>query len=234
VRNIFCFIFARGGSKGVPRKNIRNLRGKPLIAYAIETGLSSDLIDRVFVSTDDLEIAEVAKNYGVEVPFIRPGDLARDDSPEWPAWQHAIREINNRRDFEKMDIFVVLPTTAPLRNVGDVDACINGFIISETDVVITVKNAARHPSFNMVSLDEDNYANLVMPVKKVVHRRQDAPSVYDMTTVAYVSRPDFILNSSSLFEGRVTAVKIPDERSLDIDTDLDFEFAEFLMSRKSR
>ena len=234
MRNIFCFIFARGGSKGILRKNIRKLAGKPLIAYSIEAGLSSDLIDKVFVSTDDLEIAEVAKKYGAEVPFMRPSDLARHDSPEWLAWQHAIREINRRQDIEKMDIFVSLPTTAPFRNVGDVDACINAFINNETDIVITVKNAGRHPSFNMVVLDDNDFACLVMPMNKVVHRRQDAPSVYDMTTVAYVGLPSFILRSGAIFEGRVMAVRIPDERALDIDTALDFEFAEFLMSKHSK
>lgn len=234
MRNVFCFIFARGGSKGVPRKNIRKLAGKPLISYTIETGLSSDLIDRVFVSTDDLEIAGVAKKYGAEVPFIRPRDLARDDSPEWLAWQHAIMEISSRQDIDKMDIFVALPATAPLRNIGDVDACINTFINNDTDIVITVKNAARHPSFNMVVLDENDSARLVMQTNSAVHRRQDAAPIYDMTTVAYVSSPDFILNSGGIFEGRVTAVKIPDERALDIDSVLDFEFAEFMMSKQSK
>jgi len=234
LRNIFCFIFARGGSKGVPGKNIRNLGGKPLIAYSIEVALSSSLIERVFVSTDDLEIAKVAEKYGAEVPFMRPGHLAQDDSPEWLAWQHAIREINSQQGVEKIDIFVALPATAPLRNVGDIDACINAFINTETDIVITVKNAARHPSFNMVVLDDNNFARLVMPMSKAVHRRQDTALVFDMTTVAYVSRPDFILNATSMFEGRVTAVAIPDERALDIDTVLDFQFAEFLMSKRSK
>ena len=234
MRNIFCFIFARGGSKGVPGKNIRKLGGKPLISYSIEAALSSSLIARVFVSTDDPVIAQVAKKYGAEVPFMRPRHLAQDDSPEWLAWQHAITEIKNRQDIEKMDIFVVLPSTAPLRNVSDVDACINTFINTKTDIVITVRNASRHPSFNMVVLDDNNSARLVMPMSEAIHRRQDAPSVFDVTTVAYVSRPDFILNANSIFEGRVTAVEIPDERALDIDTILDFEFAEFLLLKRSK
>lgn len=234
MRNVYCFIFARGGSKGVPGKNIRNLAGKPLIAYSIEAALSSSLIEKVFVSTDDVEIAQVSEKYGAEVPFMRPRYLAQDDSPEWLAWQHAIREIKSRQDIEKMDVLVVLPATAPLRNVGDVDACINAFIRTDTDIVITVKNAARHPSFNMVVLDHNNFARLVVPMGKAVHRRQDAPPVFDMTTVAYVSDPEFILNKNSMFEGRVTAVEIPDERALDIDTALDFEFAEFLISKRSK
>jgi len=234
LRNVFCFIFARGGSKGVPGKNIRDLGGKPLIAHTIETALSSNLIERVFVSTDEGDIAKIAERFGAEVPFMRPRHLARDDSPEWLAWQHGIREIRGRQDIEKMDVFVVLSATAPFRNVGDVDACINAFINTDTDIVITVENAARHPSFNMVVLDDNNFARLAMPTSKTVHRRQDAPSVFDMTTVAYVSHPDFILNSNSMFEGRVMAVEIPDERALDIDTALDFEFAEFLMSKRSK
>ena len=103
---VYAFIFARGGSKGIPRKNIRKLAGKPLIAYSIEAGHKSKLIDRVAVSTDDHEIARIATQYGAEVPFIRPIKLSQDDSPEWLAWRHAIQEINRRNKFPKIDIFV--------------------------------------------------------------------------------------------------------------------------------
>jgi len=225
---IVGFIFARGGSKGLPRKNIRLLAGKPLIAYAIDTALSSELIDRVVVSTDDDEIAGIACEYGAEVPFMRPQELARDDSPEWLAWQHAIRMLEER-DKRKMDVFVSVPPTAPLRAVEDVDGCIRMLLKSDADIVITVKQANRNPYFNMVSLNKDGYAELVMPSDRTIHRRQDAPQVYDMTTVAYVARPAFVLNAHSAFEGKVKAVVVPAERALDIDTKLDFRFADFLL-----
>lgn len=229
--SIYAFIFARGGSKGVQRKNIRLLAGKPLMAYAIETALKSEYIDRVIVSTEDAEIADVALQYGAEVPFMRPLELAQDDSPEWEAWRHAVEEMERRHGSDKMDIFVSLPPTSPLRRVEDVDACILAMMESDADIVITIRKANRHPSFNMVTLDKYGYAGVLMPLGKTFHRRQDFPPAFDMTTVAYVARPEFIKSAREMFHGRVKAVVIPEERALDIDTELDFTLAEFLALR---
>lgn len=228
---VVAAIFARGGSKGVPRKNIRLLAGKPLIAYSIETALASSLIDRVIVSTDDDEIADIARLHGAEVPFMRPQELARDDSPEWLAWQHAIRTLRMQDHKPDLDIFVSVPPTSPLRAVEDVDSCIRALMESDADLVITVRPAERNPYYNMVVLDEAGYAGLVIRPNQTVHRRQAAPHVYDITTVAYAARPEFVLSSGSLFDGRIRAVVVPTERALDIDTELDLEFAEFLLSR---
>jgi len=222
---------ARGGSKGVPRKNIRDLGGKPLIAYAIETARASSLIDRVIVSTDDQEIANIARQYGAEVPFMRPSELAQDDSPEWLTWQHAIRTLEQMEGLPKMQVFVCVSPTSPLRSVEDVDACIQTLVESDADLVITVRQAERSPYFNMVVLDSAGYARLAIPPGGPIHRRQDAPPVYDMTTVAYAARPQFVLEASSMFEGTIKAVLVPSERALDIDTELDFQFAEFLLAR---
>lgn len=224
-------IFARGGSKGVPRKNIRPLAGKPLIAYAIETALKSELIDRVIVSTDDPEIAEVSRNYGADVPFMRPAKLAQDDSPEWLSWQHAIRMMEEGKDASNIGVFVCIPATSPLRLVEDLDACIRKLLETDADIVITVKPAERNPYFNMVALDERDNARLVISLDGAIHHRQSAPTVFDMTTVAYAARPDFVLNNSSAFDGQVKAVVIPTERALDIDTDYDFKLAEFLLEQ---
>lgn len=227
-------IFARGGSKGVPRKNIRPLGGKPLIAYAIEVALESTLIDRVFVSTDDTEIADVARRYGAEVPFMRPAELARDDSPEWLAWRHAIRELHGHDGSPAWDAIVSVPTTSPLRSAEDVDACIRALLESDADAVLTVRPAERSPYFNMVTIDARGYARVVLEPAQEFSRRQDVPAVYDMTTVAYAARPSFVLSAASFMEGRVKAVVVPSERALDIDTELDFEIAEFLLQRRER
>lgn len=221
-------IFARGGSKGVPHKNVRLLAGKPLIAHAIETARKSALIDRVFVSTDDPEIADVATCYGADVPFLRPAALAQDDSPEWLAWQHAIRTLDGNAT-PAWAAFVCVPTTAPLRNVEDVDVCITALLTSDADVVIAVRRAERSPYFNMVTIDDRGYARLVIEPASEIARRQDAPAVYDITTVAYAARPAFVLSAGSMFEGRVKAVVVPAERALDIDTELDFRMAECLL-----
>jgi len=228
---VIAVIAARGGSKGVPRKNVRPLAGKPLIAHAIETALESEWIDRVIVSTDDIEIAEVSQRYGAEVPFMRPEELARDDSPEWLTWQHAIRSLESVKGIPNIDVFVSIPPTAPLRSVENVDACIQMLLESDADIVITVKPAERNPYFNMVTLVEGDDARLVMLPERPVHRRQDAPPVYDVTTVAYAARPLFVLNATSMFEGKVKAVVVPAEGALDIDTELDFKFAEFMLGR---
>ncbi|XPV76202.1 MAG: cytidylyltransferase domain-containing protein [Desulfovibrio sp.] len=227
-KKIYGFIFARGGSKGLPGKNIRPLGGVPLIGRAIQSGMKSGLIEKIFVSTDDPEIAAVAKEYGAEVPFMRPDELAKDTSAEWDAWRHAIENVD---DF---DIFISLPATAPLRTEEDVTNCINCFLEGDVDVVVTATEAHRHPSFNMITEDDKGYASLVMPLEGLITRRQDAPEVFDMTTVAYVSTPSYIKNNDSVFRGKVKAVIIPPERAIDIDTQLDFDFAEFLLSRADK
>lgn len=224
------FIFARGGSKGVPRKNLRWLAGKPLLAHAIETALGSRWIRRVVVSTEDDEIAQVARDHGAMVPFMRPAELATDDCPEWKAWQHAIREVNNHPALPRVGVFVSVPTTAPLRAASDVDRCIDMFLTHRPDIVVTVSDAHRNPFFNMLVVDGDGSARPVISRPKAA-RRQDSPSVFDMTTVAYVARPEFVLGAESLFDGDMKAVVVPRERALDIDTELDFQIAESLLAR---
>jgi CMP-N-acetylneuraminic acid synthetase len=231
--NCVAFIFARGGSKGVPRKNIRDLGGIPLIAYSIQIALECSSINCVVVSTEDEEIASISRKYGAEVPFMRPVELAGDDSNEYDAWKHAISSFEEI-SHEKIDVFVSLPPTSPLRSVSDVENCIHEYTKTEADTVITVKEATRSPYFNMVRDDDEGFSHIVnlAPDGARYIRRQDVPVVYDMTTVAYVSSPAFILNSDSIFSGKVRSVLVDDERAIDIDTMLDFKFAEFLITEK--
>lgn len=227
-----AFIFARGGSKGLPRKNIRSLNGIPLIAHSILVGLESSLINRVVVSTDDQEIADIALKYGAEVPFMRPAELAEDQSSEYDAWKHAIAEYE-KAYADSFSIFISLPPTSPLRSVSDVDDCIREYTNTDADTVVTVKTATRSPYFNMLKNDENGYSTLVNLTSDGSRyiRRQDVPVVFDMTTVAYVSSPDFILGSDSIFSGKVRSLLIPEERAIDIDTLLDFRFAEYLITQ---
>jgi N-acylneuraminate cytidylyltransferase len=224
MKRTFAFIFARGGSKGLPGKNIKLLAGKPLIAYGISLALKMDSVERVFVSTDSRSIADIAECCGAEV-IERPESLATDIASEWDAWQHAVNYVRGRGlDF---DIFLSLPATSPLRNEDDVDRCLEA-LNDSTDIVITVTPSARNPYFNMVSPDEEGYAKLLIG-NGSFKRRQDIPPVFDMTTVAYVSRPEFILKHRQLFQGRVRQVVIPKERSIDIDDEFDFKFAQALL-----
>ncbi len=223
----YAFIFARGGSKGVPGKNIRPLAGKPLLGHALDVAYLVPEIERAFVSTDSSEIAAVAERYGA-TPIPRPAELAQDDSPEWLAWRHAVTWVQSTvGPFER---FVSLPATAPLRLAEDVGRCLAA-LDPDTDAVVTMTPAQRSPWFNMVKADEHGRLNILVEGDQIV-RRQDAPAAYDLTTVAYVVRPNFILERKRIWDGRVRGVLIPQERSIDIDTALDFKIAEFLMQER--
>ncbi len=226
-----AFIFARGGSKGLPGKNIRLLGGKPLIAWSIEHALADNRISRVIVSTDSQEIAAVARQYGAEVPFIRPSELASDNSPEWLAWRHALQYLL-KTEGTLPDAMVSVPTTAPLRLPQDIKNCLDEYSKGDADMIITVSDAHRSPYFNMVKTKPDGTVVLVIPPKSAIDRRQDAPVVYDMTTVCYVANPDFVMTHNGTFEGRVKAVHVPIERAIDIDTLLDFQIAESLLNSR--
>lgn len=225
---VVALICARGGSKGLPGKNIRPLAGKPLIAWAIDQALAVERIDRVIVSTDSEEIAAVAREAGAEIPFMRPAELAQDNSPEWLVWRHALNHLKETYGGYP-DALMTVPATAPLRAVADLERCLDEYEKGGADVVITVTDAHRNPYFNMVRVLPDGAVSLVIPPDGLIFRRQDVPVVYDMTTVAYVARPEFVMIQNGMFEGRVRHVHIPAERALDIDTLLDFRIAECLM-----
>jgi CMP-N-acetylneuraminic acid synthetase len=226
-----AFIFARGGSKGLPKKNIRPLGGKPLITWSIEHALSVNRIERVIVSTDSEEIAVVARQSGAEVPFLRPAELARDDSPEWLAWRHALNYLLETTG-ALPELMVSVPPTAPLRLSIDIENCLDEYDKGDADMVITVTDAHRSPYFNMVKTNADGTVGLVNPPSSVIARRQDAPIVYDMATVCYVASAKFVMTHNATFEGRVKAVHVPTERAIDIDTLLDFQIAEFFLMNR--
>ncbi len=227
-----AFIFARGGSKGLPGKNIRPLGGKPLIAWSIEHARAVPRIGRVIVSTDSEEIAAVAREFGAETPFIRPPELAQDNTPEWLAWRHALNFVR-QQEGSLPDAMVSVPATAPLRLPCDIENCLDVFEEGQADIVVTVTDAHRSPYFNMVKVLADGTVGLVIPPASSVARRQDAPVVFDMTTVAYIARPEFVLQRTGVFSGTVRHVHVPVERSIDIDTLLDFRIAECLMTERS-
>lgn len=227
-----AFIFARGGSKGIPGKNIALLGGKPLIAHSIELALAHPLIDDVVVSTDDAQIADVARSYGAKVPFLRPAELASDTASEWLAWQHAIRYCRGQTDWAYFSTFISLPATAPLRAPEDVTACLQSLWHHPVDIVLTGAAAARSPFFNMVKQMETGLVSLVLPGQ--YQRRQDAPPLFDLTTVAYAADADFILANQGIWQGRVSLVEVPRERAIDIDEPLDLYLAQCLYERRQR
>jgi len=225
-----AFIFARGGSKGLPGKNIRTLGNKPLIQYSIEIAKECPSIDAVYVSTDDDAIALVAeKNGAIVIP--RPDELAGDTSPEWFAWRHAIEWVQKKSG--PFDTFVSLPATSPLRNITDVEQAIAQRASCDADICISVTPSNRSPFFNMVVSDDYGFVKLVNQPDGQVARRQDAPIVYDITTVVYATTPEFVLKNFGIFSGKVTSVVIPKERAVDIDDIYDFHMAEILLRDKN-
>ncbi|OLQ86153.1 acylneuraminate cytidylyltransferase [Vibrio panuliri] len=225
----FAFIFVRGGSKGLPRKNIKLLAGKPLLIYSIDTALASPSIDQVFVSTEDAEIAEVARRGGAVV-IDRPTELASDTCPEWLSWRHAIEWTQDH--YGEFDGFVSLPATSPLRSVDDVEDAIRKRIDTNADICISVTPASRSPYFNMVKYTDTGLVELVNKPEGEVARRQDAPVVFDITTVVYATTPKFVLNNYGIFTGNVTSIEVPKERAVDIDDIYDFKLAEAIVQEQ--
>ena len=228
--SVGAFTFARGGSKGITKKNLAPLDGKPLIEYSIVAAQNNNYIDEVYVSTDDTGIANIASELGACVPFLRPKELSKDDTPEFLAWQHALKFLKDKDELP--NIFISLPATAPLRSNKDISKSIETLINSDADISISVAKSDRNPYFNMVTIDQNGYAKIVINPSKPITRRQDAPSVYDISTVAYSSWPDYILNNTTVFDGKVITVEVPKERALDIDTPLDLMLAEFLLQKR--
>lgn len=229
VTGLIC---ARGGSKGVPNKNLRNFAGKPLIYWTIKQALETTEIHSVYVSTDSEEIAEVARAAGALIPFMRPNDLSTDTSPEIDTWKHAVCFLEEELHIHS-DTIAVLPCTSPLRLPIDVSNCIQLRKAMNADIAVSICESERNPYFNMVEKSTDGTVQVLMQQRKQVSRRQDAPLVYDLTTVAYAFDPKYIRTATSIFEGKVVGVEIPRERAMDIDTMFDFEVAEFLF-HKSR
>jgi CMP-N,N'-diacetyllegionaminic acid synthase len=225
---IVSIIPARGGSRGIPRKNVRLLCGKPLIAYTIEVALSSKLINRVVVSTEDKEIADISKEHGAEV-ISRPPELAQDDTPSLPVLQHAIKHLEEMEDY-RPEIIVVLQPTSPLRIAEDIDRAIEEFLEAKYDSVVSVCEI-EHPPQWMYTLAGESLKPLIEGGKKVV-RRQDAPKVYRLNGAVHVSSRDTTMKENRILGRNTKAYIMPPERSIDIDTELDFKLAELLMRER--
>lgn len=211
----------------MPRKNLRPLLGKPLIAHSIEHARSCAEIDRVFVSTDDAEIAATALSFGAEVPFLRPAELATSEASKLDAIQHLVGWIaGNEGPFERI---VDLDPTSPLRRVDDISACLR-LLDQNVDMVITAYPADKNPYFNMVEYKPDGGVSLVRPSRSHVLTRQSAPKVYAMNASVYVWHARTF--STDLWSPRFIKLHVmPRERSIDIDSEIDFELVELLMRK---
>ena len=226
---IYSFTFARKGSKGLKNKNLQKLKNKTLIHLSIKQAKKSKLISKVFLSTDCQKISLEGKKAGAIVPFLRPKRLAGDKSSEWLSWQHALNFLKKKKDLP--DIFVSIPCTAPLRKMKDVDYMIKKLVKNKNfDGVVAITNSYRNPYFNMIKLSKGSKASILLRNKKNIFRRQDCPKVFDLTTVAFVARPEFILKSKNLFSGKIYGYIVNKKHAIDIDDRIDLKIAESLMN----
>ena len=224
MKRIFAFIFARGGSKGLPRKNLLQINGFSLTRRAIKAAKKIEMVEQVFLSTDCQEIQRDGELEGVEV-IQRPKELASDTASEWDAWKHAIKYAE--RKYGNFDVFISLPPTAPCRSTEDVRNCISN-LKDNIDLVFTATSAKNNPWFNMVKMGNNGKISRVIDDGKY-SRRQDAPKVYNMTTVAYVARKNYIKDNDNMWKGKIKMVEVREETAIDIDTIIEFNIAKFLI-----
>jgi len=226
-----CTINARGGSKGVKDKNTRFLGDKPLIAYSIIQAKLSGLFSYIAVSSDSEEILAVAKEYGASILIKRPPELATDQAAKLPAIKHCLLETEKITS-EIFDIIVDLDATSPLRDVADIKEAVQLLEDSMVSNVITGMPARRSPYFNMVEINDEGFAELSKKTTQVIVRRQDAPKVYDLNASIYVWKRHALIENNTLFNADTLLYVMPEERSIDIDSEIDFNFVELLMEKK--
>ena len=230
---VLGLIPARGGSKGIPRKNIFPLAGKPLIAYTIEAARKSSLIDRLVLSSDSEEIIRVAKSFGAEAPFVRPEHLAGDDIPALPVIQHAVRHMSQNEKF-KPDIIVLLQPTSPLRRTEDIDTSLDRLIRSDADSVVSVVKAHHNytPYSEMVLHDGCLKSFASWDERK--NLRQLKPEFYARNGAVYAFRQGCLMENDSIYGEKILPYVMAREDSIDIDEPIDVEFCEFMLKRREK
>lgn len=220
---VIGIVTARGGSKGVPGKNLRLLAGQPLIAHTIRAAKAATTLGRVVVSTDDAEIARVAQAYGAEVPFLRPAELAQDVTPTLPVLQHAVRVLEQAGG--RCDVIVTLQPTAPLRLARDIDEAVRLLEAANADAVVSVREVSEHPS-RMRRIQDGRLVTLDGTSRFLLNRRQDFEPVYIENGAIYVTRRRVLMEEGAILGKETRALIMPQSRSLDIDTERDFDRAE--------
>lgn len=232
MQNVLALIPARGGSKGIPRKNIAPVAGKPLLWYTCQAALQSHFLTRIVLSTDDKEIAEVGKALGVEAPFLRPPDLAQDDTPSLSVAQHALHWLQEQQMWQA-DALVLLQPTSPLRRAHHIDEALNMMENEKADTVVSVVSVPhRFNPYSLMALQDGCLCDFRQePVAFDRYRRQDTPVLYARNGPAILaSRAGVILESHSFYGSRVIPYVMKEEESLDIDTPFDLRLAECLLA----
>lgn len=232
--SIIALITARGGSKGLPRKNILPLAGKPLIAWSIEAALASPGVERVIVSTDDEEIARVSREWGAEVPFMRPAELASDTASHVDVVEHAIRWLEASGKSE-LEYLLLLQPTSPLRTAADIEGIIELVTGSNPPAAISVYEVTDHPYYALRLLGNGTLSDFLPGQPGQAYpRRQDLPPAYITNGALYIVRPDMFLKERTFTPPGTLAFIMPAQRSLDIDTEWDFYLANLILTDKNK
>jgi|TARA_B110000495_G_C23004145_1_gene592981 CMP-N-acetylneuraminic acid synthetase len=224
-----CFIGARGGSKGVPRKNIRLLAGKPLIAHTIESALDSQIFSKIIVSTEDLEIAKIAKKYGADVPFMRPKKLATDTADMYEVIIHAIKKM--KKLGYDLNILVNRDCTVPFIKNEDIKKSIELLKRKKCHMVCGVYRQHHNPYFNMMELNSKGFLKFSKKLGQEIKQRQDAPIVYQLNGL-FTINVDSLLRYKKFYMPKVLPYEIPPETGLMIDTEFEFQIADMIASNK--
>jgi CMP-N,N'-diacetyllegionaminic acid synthase len=229
--SIVCTICARGGSKGVKNKNILPILGKPLIAYTIQQARQSGLFAYIAVSSDSQFILDTAAQWGADILVTRPDQLAGDTSAKIPAIRHCVEqaEAHAGRSFETI---IDLDVTSPLRLVSDLTESYSLFRNRKASNLITAAPSRKSPYFNMVECDADGTVRLSKPLPAQIVRRQDAPACYDMNASIYIWTRESLFSSPSVFQEQTALYVMPEDRSIDIDTEIDFELVSLLLQKR--
>lgn len=221
---LLALIPARGGSKGIPRKNVKALGGKPLLGWTVNTAKRCPLVKRVVVSTEDCEIAGLAMALGADVPFIRPASLAADDSPGVDPVLHALEEL------PEFDWVLLLQPTSPFRSAEDIEGIVQLCLSQDAHSAVSVTAVKKHPYWVYRREEQGNLVPMV-PDQTPIARRQDLPPAYALNGALYLAQRDWLFNHRSFLGPGTLAYVMPEHRSVDIDTQLDWDWAEFLIAR---
>ncbi|MEX2231674.1 MAG: acylneuraminate cytidylyltransferase family protein [Cyclobacteriaceae bacterium] len=222
-KTVFGLICARGGSKGIPRKNIKYLGGKPLIAWTIEAALASKYIDKLIISSEDIEILNIAKEYGCEAPFVRPLELGLDDTPAMDPIIHAVQQMKS------FDYVINLQPTSPLRTTEDIDKAIEICLDEDQKFLVSVCESDKHPIW-MYFLEKKSLKPVINNTDPNI-RRQDVEPCYSLNGAIYIGPCQNLLKTNSFLSPETLAYIMPKSRSVDLDDQLDFDFCSYLLSK---
>ncbi len=223
-------VFARSNSKGIKNKNLLRFKNKTLVGHAVNQGYKSKFIKRVYISSDSKKIIKAGKKYNAIELFKRPKSLSLSTTPHISVWRHFIDYLKKKKIHA--DYIVDIPSTSPLRNVEDINRCVKLAMKKKLDMVFTITKSNKNPYFNMLEKKGKKF-KLIKTTNKKIIRRQDAPKCYDLTTVCYVFRPNYIMQTKDVLTGKVGFIDIPKERAIDIDDKIDYKMASIL-SKKIR